>query len=247
MSRLPLHAFIDEAGDRSWALVSSDHFVMSAVVIAEESLTTAATFLKQLRADLRRRSGDTLHWKNLKAHSDRLHAAISLGTRPWVQICSVAVCKRHLIVGEVVDNDRFYLDTFRLLLERLSWLACDEGRELQYNLAHVVRFKKEKLREYERALRQRRDCQIAWDSVDSRGGRIDQPSNMECLQLADIVASATFRAFEPDRHGNTELRYLVELGSRFYRRTGEPLTSYGLQLHPWSDSTKAVYPWVTTL
>ncbi|WP_433225633.1 DUF3800 domain-containing protein [Actinomadura formosensis] len=240
-------AFIDEAGQRSRTPKSSDHFVMSAAIIDEEHLDQAAECLAKLRADLGRHPGDHLTWKNLRGHSLRLHAAKLLGEQPWLTISSVVVCKRHITQGvDEMDDDRAYLYTVRYLLERMSWLARDRERELTYTLAHVIRFKMETLREYERLLRSEPGCQIAWSSLDARGGRLDQPQRLEFLQIADIAASATFAAFEGDRYGNTEPRYLQELVERLYRRSGN-LTSYGLKMHPWCGSTRAAYPWVAAL
>lgn len=241
-----LHAYIDEAGQRSSSAASSDHFILSAAVIRDEAVPSAAAFLAQMRIDTNRQPGDTLHWRNIKAHSDKLHLAKSVGQQPWIGLMSVAVCKRHL-TGQLSD-DLAYMYTFRFLLERLSWLARETNRELQYTLAHIVRFKIETLREYESRLRgmSPNECKIAWPWVDTRGGKIDQPSRIEMLQLADVAASATFAAFEPDRHGNTEQRYLTELAPRLWRRKGN-LTSYGLKMHPWSETTRAAYPWVAAL
>ena len=69
---------------------------------------------------------------------------------------------------------------------------------------------------------------------------------MEELQLADLVASATASAFEPDTFGNTEPRYLREMAPRLYRHNGN-LTSYGLKMHPWTAAVQAAYPWVQDL
>jgi hypothetical protein len=54
-------------------------------------------------------------------------------------------------------------------------------------------------------------------------------------------------AFEHDTFDNTETRYLVEMSPRLYRKPDGKLTSYGLKMHPWSDSARAAYPWVTAL
>jgi hypothetical protein len=246
-----LHAFIDEAGQRSASVNSSDHFVMSAVVIPDEHMPTAAALLAQLRTDLSRQPGDVLHWRNLRSHSMKLHLAKTLGAVPWATVASVVVCKRHLAIGKPLTDDQAYLYTFRLLLERLSWFARDQADTLNYTLAHVVRFKLATLRAYESALRDYSPhlCKIAWGSLDPSGGRLDQPSREEHLQLADAAASATFAAFEPDAYGNTEPRYLAELNSRLYRRGSGAgsLTSYGLKMHPWNLNTKAAYPWVAAL
>lgn len=206
-----------------------------------------ATLLAQTRVDLNRRPGDTLHWRNVKAHPQRVHFAKAIGATDYLTVCTVVVCKRHL-TSTRMNDDQTYLYTFRYLLERLSWLARDQGAELKYTLAHVVRFKLQKLRDYEGILRLDPQCQVAWSSLDPRGGRIDQPNRVEGLQLADAAASATFAAYEIDAYGNTEDRYLRELSGRLYRRGSgaNALTSYGLKMHP-QTAIKADHAWVAAL
>ena len=247
MAGIGLHAFIDESGHRAARTKgSSDHFVMSAVIVPEENLGDAAATLAQLRLDIDRHPGHVLHWNQVKHHSQRLRVAQTLRDQPWMTISSVVVCKAHLDdIG--FDEDFAYLYTLRYLLERLSWFARDNRRVIDYTLAHVVRFKMEKLRAYEQILRTHPDCQIAWDWLDPAGGKLDQPQRIELLQFADAAASATATAFELDRFGNTEQRYLCEFLPRLYRRGNGKLTSYGLKMHPWSDATRAAYPWVAAL
>ncbi|MFJ8853624.1 DUF3800 domain-containing protein [Streptomyces sp. NPDC102437] len=244
-----LHAFIDEAGVRSHKPKASDHFILSAVIIADEDLPSAREFLANLRHDFGRRPGDTLHWQKLK-HEERVHAARLLGEQEWVTISTVVVAKR-LLPDEtrILDEDEAYLLTVRYLLERLSWLARDTDANLCYTLAHIVRMEVAKLRTFEALLRKEgpETCRIEWAALDPRGGRIDQPKRNEMLQLADIAASATYKAFDNDKFGNTERRYLEHLHPRLYRRGSSPLTSYGLKMHPWNETTKVAYQWVSDL
>ncbi|WP_210534296.1 DUF3800 domain-containing protein [Streptomyces scabiei] len=241
-----LHAFIDEAGVRSHSPASGDYFVMTAVIVADEDLVTAQQFLAGLRRDLGRLPGHTLHWVNFKKHEERVHAAKMLGGQDWATISSVIVCKRHL--GGGLDETQAYLYTLRYLLERLSWLARDTSAVLTYTLAHIVRMQLASLRQYEAVL-QSQATNIAWSALDPKGGKMDQPNRIELLQCADLAASATFQAFNLDRFGNTEPRYLQELAPRLYRRGAGPcsLTSYGMKMHPWNANTKAAYPWVAAL
>src|SRR4051794_2345744 len=109
-----LHAFIDESGQRTRSTASSDHFVMSAVIITEENLSDAATLLELLRTDLKRNTGDPLRWTNIKNHAQRLHAAKTLGSVDWLQVSSVVVCKRHL-ADDGLDEAESYLYTLRYL------------------------------------------------------------------------------------------------------------------------------------
>jgi hypothetical protein len=244
VARPLLHAFIDEAGNRSVSEKSTDHFLMSAAVVADAHLPAMAAQLAQFRIDLGRRPGDPLHFRNFKGHSPRLHVVRTMGELPWLTISTVVVCKRYL--SGLPSEDHAYLYTLRFLIERLSWMAQRRRAILAYTLAHIVRFETAKLRQYEAALKIATDCNITWAALDPHGGRIDQPSRVEGLQLADIAASASFRAFERDEYGNTEPRYLHELAPRLWRPTDQ-LTSYGLKMHPWNDATRAAYPWVAAL
>ncbi|WP_328452018.1 DUF3800 domain-containing protein [Amycolatopsis sp. NBC_00438] len=243
----PLHAFIDESGQRGRSPRSSDHFVMTAAVVPGTSLQESASVLAQLRVDLGRRPGDTLHWSNLKTHPQRLHLARTLGAQNWLTVSSVVVCKRHLPTPSPFDGDDGYLFTLSHLLTRLSWLARDRGQVLTYTLAHITRFKIATLRKYEAELRGDSSCKIDWSYLDPRGGSISQPAQLEQLQLADAAASATAAAFNTDTYGNTERRYLQELSPRLYRRDTESITSSGVMIYPWSPSTMSLYPWVSGL
>lgn len=221
---------------------------MSAVLMRRESLPNSAALLAELRGELQRGPGDHMAWKNLKHHGQRVHAAQRLGTASWLRICTVVVCKRHL-AASIMNDDYAYLYTFRFLLERLSWFGRQYESPVTYTLAAIQRFPLAKLREYEAILRVQQGCQVDWNYLDPKGGRIDQPQRYEPLQLADLAASATAQAFEPDQYGNTERRYLEELLPRIWGGpySARRLTSYGLKMHPWNETTKAAYPWVATL
>lgn len=239
--RPKLFAFIDEAGQRSNTPASSDHFTMAAVAWKEGHDGDARAALATLRADLGRMPTHVLHFVKL-AHHDRLYATTALAAMaPRIIVVTVTVCKRHLAPIAGMTDDMAYLWSLRLLLERLSWVARDNDCDLDYTLAHVRRFKKAKLRQYEGILRQLPDCQVAWTHVP-RGGSLSTPQADDRLQWADIAASATFKAFEPIR-GYVEPRYLEHLGPALYRRRGN-LLSYGLKVVPRPTPTGA-YGWAT--
>lgn len=225
---------------------------MSAVVIPDYRLDAATEFIGELRTTLRRRPDDVLHWKNYNKHPDRLAAAVALAHRTDLfRVCSVVVCKDHL--GPPPPgwgHDVAYLYTLRFLLERLSWLTRDSSRtgRLRYTLAHVRKFPLWKLREYEKRLRFT-PTSIAWEQLESSGGRIDQPQRLDYLQLADLAASATGAAFNPRPSDGTTIRaYLEALSPVLYRPyPASSITSYGLKMHPWNETTRAAYPWAAAL
>lgn len=240
-------AYIDESGQRSKSSRSSDHFVMSAVMLEEGELNQASDLLARIRAELGRQPGDHLTWKNIKSHQQRVRAAQMVGSATFLTITSVIVCKRDFDAGKgsIPSDDFAYMYTFRFLLERMSWFARDTGgTTIDYVLAQIGRFRLAQLREYERNLRALADARVHWPALP-RGGQIDQPRRLEYLQFADIAASATAQAFESDQFGNTEQRYLEELRPRLYVYPGGRITSYGLKMHPWNDKSRGAHPWLT--
>lgn len=238
----PIHAFIDESGQRAKTSRCSDHFVMSAALVRASNLSAVTDLLATLRTEIHRNAGHHLSWKNLNA-GHRLAAAERIGGESGLRLCSVVVCKRYL-AGTMPSDHHAYLYTLRFLLERLSWFGKAHAGVVSYTLAHISRFKLAQLREYEANLRASDDCWIDWDFLDPRGGRIDQPQTYEPLQLGDLTASAIGEAFDPTRG---ERVYLERIAPRFWRGNTDKLTSYGLKLHPYSDATKAAYPWVAAL
>lgn len=224
---------------------------MTAVLMYDSAQPRIEAWLEELRRELGRRPGDTLHFQNLRSHGERLHVAQALGKQTMIITITVVVCKEHLARTPYLNDDRAYLYTFRFLLERISWLARDMKCDVKYTLAHIHRFKISRLREYESVLRAmgKPECTVEWEYVDPKGGSIDQPSRVPGLQVADLAVSSIAQAFEPDRFGNTEQRYLLEIKPRIWARgqSANRYTAYGLKMHPWSNTTKAAYPWVAAL
>jgi len=240
-----LLAYIDESGQRGRK--GSRHFILSALIVRDTKEHAALDLLSELKQKLNRKPGDVLHWQKYTGHGLRLTAAQAVAQPNLFRVVSVVVCKDHLEAGSHMNDDHAYMFTFRFLLERLSWFAREYDAELEYTLGHVVRFPMSKLREYEARLRESQS-RIAWSHLSPSGGRIDQPKRVPMLQLADIPASAIGAAFNPCERGFTETRYLTEFIRKIlYVRNGGALTTYGLKMHPWNESTKAAYPWVAAL
>lgn len=251
MAREKLLAYIDESGQRAMTKGSSDYFILAAVLMPEHRRPHAEEWLARMRTDLRRQQGQVLHWKNYVAHRDRLHVCQEFGAQPFARASAVVACKRHLPKSRDFTEDHAYMFAFRLLLERMSWLAEERGMELEYTLGHVRGFPKSKLREYEAHLRSmsRDQCKVRWDCISDTPSRVERPESEEMLQMADIIASSVGAAFNSDEFGNTEQRYVQAYPRRFYRGRGDSkqLTSYGLKMLPWGETTRAAHPWVAAL
>ena len=235
--------YVDEAGDRGMSPTSSTHFVVSAVIVADSSDATVRQELAVTRTALGRGPGHVLHFQKL-THSQRLKAAQDLAGFSIAAVTNVVIHKNLLgqpmpagNVSFISRPDPMYLWALRLLLERVSWYCDEHGSgEAIVTFAHVRHFKAQKLHDYRRALSLTPGVQIRWPVYDHHRFRIDGPSYVELLQLADITASALFKAIEPDGYGNTETRYLSDLRPVLYRRGTANVVSYGLKVFPTAQA-----------
>jgi hypothetical protein len=236
--------YIDEAGDRGVKPSSSSYFVVSAIVVDDAVEMTLRTELAALQQALGRHPGQVIHFRNL-THSQKLKATQDIAASQIATVSNVIVCKRHLcstaIPGSapfIANADPMYLWTVRLLLERLSWWVRDHGGGSSVlTFSHIKRFKAQKLHDY-RDLLQACPTTIHWPSFDGHRFHFDAPQAIELLQFADVTASATFAAVEPDNYGNTEIRYLNELSPSLYRRSTGPITTYGLNVFPKAQAER---------
>lgn len=240
-----LHVYIDESGTPSSSRKASDHFVISAVAVRGRNQSLLDDWLLRAKQHLNRRPEHELTWKQLKRHH-REPACELLGEMTFARVISVVVCKRHLTSPRRMDDDSAYLYALRFLLERVSWLARECEIQSDLTIAHRIRFKREKLTLYQERLLAI-DTQIAWQHIDFASADISTPKRMTRLQIADLAASATAASFEPDASGIPHPEYVQAFKDILWIRPPGKLTSYGLKMHPWSESTKAAYPWVAAL
>ena len=231
--------YVDEAGDRGISNTSDRHFVVSAVIAEDTKDPMLRQELGTLRAQLGRHPGHVLHFVEF-SHSQRLKAVEDVASSSLATIINVVVHKD--LIGQplptgnlahVAKPDPMYLWALRLLLERVSWFVDDNGgSDTIVTFAHLKGFRAQKLHDYRTALEGNGDIGVRWSVFAGHPFRIESPRSVELLQVADIAASALFRAVEPDAFENTETRYLEELRPKLYRRGDGQITSYGLKVFP---------------
>lgn len=231
--------YIDEAGDRGISRLSSRHFVVSAVIVPDKNDAHARSALAELRCSLERHPEHVLHFVKFE-HSQRLKAAQDIAAFPISATVNVIIHK-DLIgrpmpaddLAHIFRPDPMYLWSLRLLLERISWCVAElGGTGAIVTFARLKNFRDQKLHDYRCTLETSGEADIQWAVFDGHPFRIATPRDVEMLQVADITASALFRAIEPDRYGNTEPRYFRQMTSKLFRREGESVTSYGLKTFP---------------
>lgn len=243
VARIPFYAYADESGIRKHGPKTSAHFVLTASIIPATEKAALLNELARLRVNMGLPVGQAIQFKNLP-HQSRVHVTQALAELPYLTIANVIVCKRRLQL-QIADVDDAYLLTLRYLLERISWYVDDKNGQAYVTFAHIDRFKISKLHEYVTQL-QGRNTQIRWRALHLPV-RMETMQTNDFLQVADLTASATGQAVEPDRFGNTERRYVEALAPRIYRYPGGKITSYGMKLHPTRVVGDPEYAWISDL
>jgi hypothetical protein len=72
--------------------------------------------------------------------------------------------------------------------------------------------------------------------------KIDQPSRIRPIQVADLVAGAHGSALREDKYGGYEAAYLLSLAPLIYRRGSANVMSYGFNV-VGDPERVATYPW----
>lgn len=241
MGRDLYRVYVDEAGDRGWGGNSSAIFNLSAVVMHDDAVAEVMGVRGSICDELGKPRETVLHWsENIKSHSARKFVSRKLADAPMA-VTNVVVDKSSLMGSGtgLSDPARQYNYAVRRLLERISWLVDDEGGEAIVTVAHIRRFPYESLRSYLQLLENRRTT-IRWDAI--RKVRIDQPSRVPLLQIADLTAGCTHSAFRKDKFGDHEPSYLMNLAPRIYAPDGSNVSSYGINFIAENDYIET-YPW----
>lgn len=242
MSRQLYRAYVDETGDRGWGGRSSPIFVVSAIIVPDGYETRLVEALDRINATLKKPAGTVLHWaENVKTHPQRKYVAGELAGLDMT-VASVVVLKQPLTgSGTALSNPTsMYNYAIRRLMERISWFVDDAGGEVSVTFAHVKRFPYARLDEYMRVLRNRQSS-IRWRAFTGKP-KIDQPSRIRPLQVADLVAGAFGSALRVDDYGSHEASYLLQLVPRIYIRGGGKVTSYGFNPIGLPEHLTS-YPW----
>lgn len=225
-----LRSYFDESGDPGTRASSSDHFVLGGFTVSRDREGEISQALAAARAEFNYAPDKVLHFAGLP-HDKRLRWAQIVGGLP-IRAAIVCLCKRGGNQGTQITADQLYNWSCRLVMERCSWLARDDGLVTSLTFEHMKGYQKWKMKEYVDRL-QNLGTQIKWDHLHTPI-RFGSKKTHELLQVADCIASAGGLALQP-RYDNVECGYLKRIAPVLWRRYGNAL-QYGLKVHPRLDS-----------
>ena len=258
-------AYIDEAGDDGLKVIrpmdeqgSSEWLIVSGVVVKASREDEVSQWVEDIVSGLWRYNGRGLHFKNLNENK-RLYVCeqmASLSTRYFV-VCSN---KKNMkgynnpLAAEVPSQCWFYNWMTRLLLERItdfvSWHSTkDYGspQKVRIEFSNRGGLSYSQMNAYFRWISYQGNNtvlkfgKIDWDTISYDLLKVYPHYERAGLQLADIVASAFFKAADKYNTGSCDPRFAKALRPRiakFRDRPNQNPAGYGVKLMPSLSGAK---------
>lgn len=240
--RASFRVYIDAAGDEGLVFDHPGHdssrwLILAAVASRRENDLVVVRLMDKVRDLLERSSRQQVHYVKLR-HAQKIAYAREVD-RVQLRTVSVVIHKPPIHSPEVFQSrmHRLYRYATRLLLERISWLCRDHRRsgygdgQAEVIFSNRGQMSYKLLQHYLERLREDPQVQVDWSVINPDRIRAIQHDQRAGLQVGDAVASGAFAALNPNRFGDTEVRYLHALLPVAYRRRGK-LLGYGLKFWP---------------
>lgn len=242
------NVYIDEAGDEGFKFDkrlghgSSSFFVLSAIIVQKENDLELARLVNELKVMLKFQKKDML---------SPLH------------FCKMSHDKRKACINKLVDFKNFTI--ISVIFNKESLKEPLKMKSILYNYAckillkQVTMFLKQHNAKANFTFEHRRNTH--YDELQVHIKKIIDTNKYvlsikplpkaqsKCLQLADIVASSTYQAFEPNQYdGDVESSYLEKLQNNLFV-CNEKCIGYGLKLFPYSANIleQEKYTWLNIM
>lgn len=247
------HAYVDEAGDEGLGKLKtqgvsggqSSFFGIGAFLVDAVSDSQLPQWRDEAVKPFPQRVGRTLHFKELRNHEQKVAVCHSLATKPF------AACVVLSFKPTIVDSSKYeifkqpqhlYNYLVRFTLERITAAVRKRAAAKGHKAYLTVTFSRREgtdydvMRDYLQFLKDGKEKlpsigKIDWSVFAPSDIRVENHSMRAGLQLADVVTSATFAAFEPGFYGHCEEGYCNALRQRYIRHMGRTLNC-GLTLIP---------------
>lgn len=266
-------AYIDEAGDYGIRKVkpadingSSEWFIMSAVVIDAAKERQVVDWIDQITEDARtiQRQMKVLHFKNLLPATKTMvcESVAKLPLRCFVVVSNKNNMRgyRNMSAEKVPSRNWFYCWISRILLERVthyvkqrSYKDYGEMRKVKIEYSECGGVSYSQMSAYYEWLKMKSVANnlylsrgdLAWETLDRNLLKVLPHKQRAGLQIADIVASAFFKACDihDTRDCNPEFAKLLRPRMARSTQNGEVLISgYGVKLIPGYRDIKTTGP-----
>lgn len=256
---MDFNCYIDETGDEGIETGGTRWFILGALIVQKDSDFQTSKMVERIKKTFGKGNDWVLHWSKIKKHDQKRYICQEINTENWICSC-VATDKTHPFITQssgIKEKDRLYFYSARLLLERLSWFARDNGNGkaipiFEYRSSTSY----DKMKEYFQQLRNwepPEEIKISWNNLEYEYFRIVPKKASRLMQASDCVCGAISDGLEYSGYGLIEPNYILSIKDHFYRRGSSKnrLFSYGFKfLHVKGDVLAQhgeEYNWLKTL
>lgn len=223
--------YIDEAGDEGFKFTctkgrgSSKFFVLSAIIVKQELDLNLARLVNELKIILKFQRKDMLaplHFYKM-SHEKRKACISKLYDFKDFKIISIVFQKENL-QNSFKTSSALYNYACKVLITKASIFLKQNQAKANFVFEHRRNTHYNEIESYINKIIDYNRYVLSIKSLTK--------AQSKCLQLADIIASSTFQAFEPNQYdGDIEPSYLLKLKNNFYNNNGKCI-GYGLKIFP---------------
>jgi hypothetical protein len=130
------NCYIDESGDEGINPGGSRWFVLGALIVRSDHDLKISEMIPRIKCMLKKDERSPLHWSHTKRHEHKLLICDEMSKEQWTFSCIIADKKHPSILNAagLKEKWKLYCYATRLLLERISWFARDNGG----TKAHII-------------------------------------------------------------------------------------------------------------
>lgn len=247
------YIYIDEAGDEGFGKLKSSNsggqsrwLMLGGIIVSKEQDRNLPRWRDEILRKFPHQRRRDLHFMKLN-HDQRVASCEYLSDKRFgaCVICSdkstiLGLPKAKLDIYK--QKGHLYNYLVRFLLERATTACLAKSRNLGNKCKVFVIFSKRSgtdysvMRDYLFLMRDGKEKitpirKIEWSVLHPEDILVEDHSKRAGLQIADVVTSATYKAFEPNNYGNVETRYADLLCNRFLKERSS-IHNAGITLVP---------------
>lgn len=225
------NVYIDEAGDEGFKFEcnsgrgSSKFFVLSAIIVKKELDQQLASIVNELKKILKYQQKDILAPLHFcKMSHDKRKVCVNY-LEKFKDFTTISVVFQKEILKEPLKvKSVLYNYACKILLEKVTIFLKSKKAKANFIFEHRRNTHYDELTTYMHKVIDYRRYVLDIKSLTK--------SQSKCLQLADIIASSTYQAFEPNQYdGDVEPSYYMKLIKNIFVYKGKCL-GYGLKIFP---------------
>lgn len=248
MNDLDYNVYIDEAGDEGFNFLSangrgsSKFFVLAALIVEQSKDREFAKTVDNIKITLKYQQKDILtplHFCKMSHEKKKASISKLLEFKDFKIV--FVVFQKDKLLDSMKGKSVLYNYACKLLLQKITIFLKYKKAKANFIFEHRRNTHYDELNLYMKKVINYKKYVISLKPLTKQQSK--------CLQLADIVASSAFQAFEPNQYdGDVEPLYVLKLKDNIFTHNGKYI-GYGIKIFPSENNIfeNSTYAWIKQL